>query len=122
MVYLLILLIGGLLSFFGPWWVLAPVCFALCWWKSRKASGAFWTSALAGMTLWLGYSIYLHAVSGVDLTAKVAGIFTAGIPTLAHIPATVLMLVIAALVIAPVSGLSGLAGLRARQFIRPPRG
>ncbi|WP_257668253.1 hypothetical protein [Parapedobacter tibetensis] len=120
MLYLLIVLIGGLLSYFGPWWVIAPVCFAGCWWRSPTASYAFWVSALAGLTLWLGYSTYLHVLSEVDLVSKVAGVFTGGAPALANVPGTILVFVIAALVVGLVSGFSGLAGMKVGRFIHRP--
>ena len=122
MLYLLILLIGGLLSFFGPWWIISPVCFVLCWWLPRKPARAFWIAALAGVTLWLGYIVYLQLMTGSELTDKVAGIFTGSIPVLAALPGIALVLLIATVVVAPVAGFSGLAGVRMRQLIRPPRG
>ena len=120
MLYLLILLVGAIASYVGPWWVIAPVCFVLCWLLSHKASHAFWVSALAGITLWLGYASYLHGVAEVDLVDKVAGIFTAGIPVLSHVPGVAVVFVIMALVVALVSGFSGLAGLKVKQFTRQP--
>lgn len=122
MLYLLILVTGGLLSYVAPWWVIAPVCFALCWALPRKPGHAFWISALAGMTLWLGYSVYLHLARGSDLADKVAAIFTGGMPVLSDMPGIVLVLLIAALVVVPVAGFSGLAGVQMRRFIHPPRG
>lgn len=122
MLYLLILLIGGFLSYFGPWWIIAPVCFMLCWWLAQKPVQAFWISALAGMTLWLGYSVYLHLVTGSSLADKVAGVFTTGVPLLAGIPGIVIVLLVAALVITPIAGFSGLAGMQIKRIIRPPRG
>ena len=120
MLYLLILLVGAIASYFGPWWVIAPVCFVLCWLVSQKAAHAFWVSALAGLTLWLGYATYLHVVSEVDLVDKVAGIFTAGIPALSGVPSVAVVFVIMALVVTLVSGFSGLAGLKVKQFTRQP--
>ncbi len=122
MLYLLILIVGGVASYFGPWWVIAPVCFVLCWLKSRQASHAFWISALAGLTLWLGYATYLHVRSGIDLVDKVAGIFTAGIPALSNVPGIVIVFIIMALVAFLISGFSGLAGVKIRQFMRQSAG
>ncbi len=121
MLYILILLVGALFSFFGPWWIMAPVAFVLCFFVSRKMASAFWASALAGITLWLGYSIYLHLSSSADLAAKVMGVFTANLPALANVPGMVGVLVIGALIVGPVSGFSGLAGAEVRQLIRPHR-
>lgn len=122
MLYLLIVVIGGVLSLFGPWWIIGPVCFVLCWMFPRRGSQAFWLSALAGMTVWLGYSVYLHSLSGGRLTDGVTGIFTAGIPALSGVPGLLVVLPVAALVVGPVSGFSGLAGLKLRQLIRRPHG
>ncbi|MGK6352866.1 hypothetical protein [Parapedobacter sp. DT-150] len=122
MLYLLIVLIGGLLSFFGPWWSIAPVCFLLCWLLPRKTVGAFWVSALAGITVWLGYMLYVYLTTGVAMTDKVASIFTASVPSLAQVPGAALVSLIAALIIVPVSGFSGLAGAKVKQLIRQPRG
>src|SRR5690606_29518215 len=121
MLFLFILVVGALLSYFGPWWIIAPVCFAGCWWLSRRPSRAFWQSAGAGALLWVGYSVYLHVATGSSLVAQVAGIFTAGAPFAAGTAGVVLMLAVSALVVALVSGFSGLAGLRMRQLVRPGR-
>jgi len=123
MLYILILLFGGVCSYFGPWWTIAPVCFVICFLlPQKKPASAFWTSAFAGVTLWAGYSVYLHLGAEAELTTKVAGIFTAGLPALADMPAIALVLIIAACVTGPVSGFSGLAGIKLRQLIRPPHG
>ncbi|SEL11166.1 hypothetical protein [Parapedobacter koreensis] len=116
MLYALIILIGGLLSYFGPWWIIAPVCFALCWWKATSGRQAFWTSALASTTLWVGYGGYLYAISGVNLADKVMGIFTTGAPALAAVPGIVLALTVATLIVVLVGGVAGLAGLSIRRF------
>ncbi|MFB2118592.1 hypothetical protein [Parapedobacter sp. 2B3] len=121
MLFLFILVAGAVLSYVGPWWVIAPVCFAGCWWLPRHAASAFWQSAGAGALLWVGYSVYLHLATGSGLAAQVAGIFTGGAPFAAGTGGMVLMLVVSALVVALVSGFSGLAGLRMRQLARPGR-
>ncbi|PPL02119.1 hypothetical protein [Parapedobacter indicus] len=118
MLYILILLLGGAFSYFGPWWTIAPVSFVICFCLPQKPSAAFWTSAFAGVTLWVGYSVYLHIGADTDLTARVAGIFTAGVPALADMPAIALVVILATLVVAPVSGFAGLAGVKIRQLIR----
>lgn len=115
MLFLFILVVGALFSFFGPWWAMAPVCFVGCWWLARHASHAFWVSAGSGALLWAGYSIYLHISAGAGLAAQVAGIFINGLPSTTGM---VLMVAISAVVVALVSGFSGLAGLRIKQLVR----
>jgi len=122
MLYILILLLGGVSSYFGPWWTIAPVCFVSCFFLPRKPVPAFWTSAFASATLWIGYSIYLHLGAQTDLTSRVAGIFTAGLPALADVPAIALVSIIAACVAGLIGGFSGLAGVKISQLTRPPRG
>lgn len=115
LLYLLILLIGGLLAAVGPWWIMAPVCFGLCFFLARSASRAFRISAWAGVTLWVGYSLYLHLKAEADLAGRVAGIFTGG---MSGVPGIVVVAAIAALVAGLVCGFSGLAGAKMRQLIR----
>lgn len=114
--YLLIVLIGSLLSFYGPWWTIGAVCFILCAAFPYRPAAAGWVSVLASVSVWDGYAIYLHIQSPVDLTERVIGIFTQSIPQLASLPALVWVLIVALLVIAPVGGLSGLAGQQTRRF------
>lgn len=121
MLYVLILLFGGVCSYFGPWWTIAPVCFISCFLLPQKAVSTFWTSAFAGVTLWVGYSLYLHLSAKIGLTTKVAGIFTSALPALADMPAIALVLIIVVCVVGPISGFSGLAGLKLRQLIHPSR-
>jgi|SRR5690606_22901970 len=118
MLYLSILVLGAVCSYFGPWWAIAPVCFVVCFFLPQKPGVAFWTSAFAGVTLWVGYSVYLHIGAEADLTARVAGIFTAGVSTLADMPAIALVVIITTLVVVPISGFAGLAGVKIRQLWR----
>lgn len=122
MLFIFILVVGALLSYFGPWWIIAPVCFAGCWWLAQRPVSAFWISAGAGATLWIAYSAYLNLTAGSNLAVQMAGIFSGGAAVLAGTAGMVLMLVVAALVVALVTGFSGLAGLRMRQLVRPARG
>ncbi|HWK99098.1 MAG TPA: hypothetical protein VNQ55_04090 [Parapedobacter sp.] len=122
MLFLFILVVGALLAYLGPWWVIAPVCFAGCWWLSRRPAQAFWQSAAAGALLWVGYGVFLQVSSGSGLAAQVAGIFTGGASFGTGTVGIVLLLATSALVSALVSGFSGLAGLRLKQILRPERG
>ncbi|WP_257656768.1 hypothetical protein [Parapedobacter lycopersici] len=118
--YLLILVIGAVASYIGPWWAIAPVCFILCWWKGKTAVAAYWISATGGVSIWLVYALYLHAVAEVDLSNRVAGIFLAGLGA-DGIPGIIPLTFLAVLIIGLVSGFSGLAGIRARSFINRPQ-
>ena len=118
--YALIVLFGGVCSFWGPWWVIAPVCFFACFVLARKASSAFWASAAAGVTLWIGYAIYLHLNTEAALTKRVMGVFVQGISDLEGIPAFLMMLIVVVCIVGPLSGFSGLAGIRLRQLVSRP--
>jgi len=121
MLLLFILIVGAFLSYVAPWWIIAPVCFIGCWWLSRRPSRAFWQSAGAGALLWVGYGIYLHVSTGAGLAAQMAGIFFGGASFATGSAGVALMLAVSAFVAALVSGFSGLAGLRAKQFFRSAR-
>jgi hypothetical protein len=118
MLYILIIIIGGIASFFGPWWVVAPVCFALCWWKAKTAKSAFGVSALAAVTLWVGYSLYLNTVSEVNMSDKIAGIFTGGAASLESIPKIGIIITIVTLVSGLSGGFAGMAGVQVRNFFK----
>lgn len=118
MMYILIIILGGILSYFGPWWIIAPVCFAVCYWKAKGSGQAFGISALASISLWLGYSLYLNAVSEINLAGKVAGIFTGGVPALDGIPKIAVIIVIVSLISGLTGGFSGMAGVQVRKFFK----
>jgi hypothetical protein len=66
MLYTLILIISAVAQYFGPWWTMPVVCFALCFWKSETAKGAYGVAFAAIATLWLGYALFLdNATKGV---------------------------------------------------------
>lgn len=118
MVFILIILIGGLFSFFGPWWIAAPVCFVLNWWKTSTGRNAFWISASAVASLWLLYTFYLHMVAPVELSGRVGGIFTAGIPVLSSIPGAVVTYFLTVLIAVLVGGFAGMSGVQVRRFFK----
>lgn len=117
LLYILILVVGAIASYFGPWWAIAPVCSALCWWKGQSGPSAFWISALGGITLWLPYALYLNDRANADLADRVAGIFVPGAGASEGMPGIVLMAVVAALIVGLVSGFSGLGGIRLRWYV-----
>lgn len=116
LLYILILAVGGVASYFGPWWAVAPACFALCWWKGKSGPSAFWISVLGGITLWLPYTLYLNGRANADLAGRVAGIFMPGAGASEGMPGIVPMAAIAALIVGLVSGFSGLGGMRLREY------
>src|SRR3546814_10872878 len=73
MLFLFVRVAVALLSYVGPWWMIAPVCFVGCWWLSSSPLRAFWHSAGAGAAVWVGYGSYLHVTTGSGLPVQMAG-------------------------------------------------
>ncbi len=118
MLYLIILIVGGIASYFGPWWSLALVAFVLCAWKAKSGKEAFGLSALAGVSLWLGYSLFLLLTGGQELGNKVAQLFAASSDVLAKVPSLGLLSFIITVVALLSTGFAGLAGKHVRSFIK----
>ncbi len=112
MIYLLILLAGGFLSYFGPWWIIAPVAWIVCRWKARAASQAIKQSASAVGTLWLSYAVYIHFVTDGTITNHMSGILTSTENGPGTGTNTVLIFGIVIVLSGLIGGLSGLAGYR----------
>jgi hypothetical protein len=117
MLFALILITGGILSFFGPWWIIAPVCMALCWWKAKSSTEGALVAALATLSLWVGYSIFLNFNSEVDMMAKIADLFTGGLGALSELPKAGFVFAIIAVISILIGGLSGAAGVQIRKFV-----
>lgn len=121
MVFFLIVILGGVASYFGPWWSVAPICFLLHFWLSASSRSAFWSSAVAVALLWLVYALYLDILASTDLNERIAGIFTAGAPALTGVPGVVITYFLMVLIAVLVGGFSGMAGVQVRKFIRISR-
>lgn len=117
MVFILIVILGGILSFFGPWWLIAPLCFALNYWRTPRSRSAFWTSAVAVSVLWVGYAFYLNLVSTIDLNDRMAGVFIPG----GGFPGIILTTFITLLIAILVGGFSGMSGVQVRKFFEKER-
>ena len=118
MLYILTLIIGGIASYFLPWWVVAPLCFLLCAWKAENAWQAFSTSAAAISTLWIGYATFLNATSVISMAEQVGNLFVGFLPSLAKLHRTGLMFTVLSLIAALVSGFAGLAGFQVKQLLK----
>lgn len=110
MLYFLIIILGGIASLFAPWWVVAPVCFGVSFWKAESAKQAAAVSAAALTTLWVGYATYLQFTSDVDLVAKIANLLTANSSFLSKFPPTSIGFTVLTFLAGLVGSTSGLAG------------
>jgi hypothetical protein len=109
MLYILILVVGGIAQYFGPWWTLPVVCFVLCFWKSDSAKSAYGIPAAAAATLWIGYASFLHFVTKGVMTAKITELF------LQKLPYDAALIAVTGLLAGFVAGFAGLAGFYCRR-------
>lgn len=116
MLYLIILVVGAIFSLIGPWWSVAVVACVACAFKARTSRQAWFVSAVAGVTLWVGYSLILVFSGKENLVAKIGAIFTGGSAVMATVPSLALILVIVSLVAGLTTGFSGLAGKHIRNL------
>lgn len=112
---LLIALISLFAQLVLPWWSLAIVAFAVCFWpgpasRNSNALPAFWYGFAGVALVWLAYALLVHV--------RTDGIFTGRMSQLlfkADAPA--LLLLATAVLGGLVGGLAGLAGHFARQAV-----
>lgn len=118
MLYILILVISGILSYFLPWWIVAPVCLSLCFWKAKNAKEAFGLSSAAIVSLWIGYATYLNVVAEVDLVSKIGNLFAGESAILQKVPKLGLVFTIMTLIATSIGGFSGLAGFQLKRLLK----
>jgi TM2 domain-containing membrane protein YozV len=118
MLYILIVILGGVASYFGPWWVIAPIALALCWWKATSAKQAATIAAAATVSLWVGYSLFLNATAEVNMIDKMADLLTGGTGFLSKIPKLAFVLTIITLISSLIGAVSGSAGVQLREYFK----
>lgn len=109
MLYILIIVVSAIAQFFGPWWTMPLVCFALCFWKAESPAKAYGIAFAAISTLWLGYAMYQNIVTKEVITGKIATLF--------QMPNTTLFFTVMTFVGGTVAGFAGLAGYYSRKAI-----
>ncbi|MCP9769523.1 hypothetical protein EGI22_16595 [Lacihabitans sp. LS3-19] len=114
----MILIIGGIASYFGPWWIIAPVALALCWWKAKTPKEAYLTASAATVTLWIGYATFLNATADVNLIDKIAELFTGGVGFLAKVPKIAFVFTIMTLIATAIGGFAGMSGVQMRRYFK----
>ena len=103
MLYILIVVISAVAQFFLPWWVIAPVCFLLAYFRANSAKQAFATGTAAITTVWVAYAWFQHYSTNGILTLQMANVLPLGGNAAA-------LVAITGLVGGLVGGLSALAG------------
>jgi hypothetical protein len=106
LLFFLILAASFILQLFLPWWIIAPVAFALALWKGTSSRQAFWSGFAAIVFLWAATALVIHLRNEGILTAKIAGLFA--------LPFSGLMILITAIVGGLVGGLAALSGFYCR--------
>lgn len=110
---LLIAVLSLLVQLVLPWWSLALVAFAVCFWRGaifRGAGRAFWYGFAGVALVWFVYALLAHL--------RTDGIFTGRMSQLlfkADAPA--LLMAVTAVLGGLVGGLAGMAGYFARQAL-----
>lgn len=107
---LLILLLARLLSFFLPWWSLAPAAFIIGLLLARKSGGAFLAGFLGIFLLWGAYA-YLYNLENDGLLAGKMGELLGGLSPL-------LMILVTAVLGGLLGGLASLSGFWAKDMVR----
>jgi hypothetical protein len=118
MTYIIILIVSAIAQFFLPWWVIAPISFAFCAWKSESAKGAYAAAAGAAATVWTAYTTYINMATDSIMASKIAALFTFGVGFLEKLPTAGYLGFVAILLASTVAGLSGVAGYQFRQLFR----
>ncbi len=117
MLYILIIILGGIASFFLPWWIIAPVCFGVCFWKSESGKTAFGIGSTAVSSLWLAYAMYLYFTADVNILLPLTQLIS-GSGFLSKVPQVGLGFTIMLFIAVLVGGFSGLAGYHSGQLVK----
>jgi hypothetical protein len=115
MLYLSILILGAISSYFFSWWTVAPIIFLASYFKAKDVKQAATVGAMAWVTLWSVYALFMQYTSDVNVMDKIAGIFT-GDSVLSKIPGTGFIIIVMNIISALLGGLAGTAGIKAKTF------
>ncbi len=95
-------------QFLLPWWTLAIVAFAICYWRSPGAGWAFWYGFAGVAIVWLMYALLIQLrTDGVFVGRMSELLFKANTPFLPALAT--------AIISGLVGGLAGLSGFYVRQ-------
>jgi hypothetical protein len=116
--YVIILVVSAIAQYFLPWWVIAPISFAIAAWKSETALGAYGAAAGAITTLWVGYATFLNSTTDGIMVQKIGGLFAENLKFLKDLPVTPTFFTIMTIICSQVAGLSATAGYHFRQLFK----
>lgn len=118
MPYILILIVSAIAQMFLPWWIIAPIAFAVGLVASKSASGAFFAGAGAIATLWIAYALYLNVSADGLMLDRIGNLFAENLKFLKNMPFTLSFFAIMALIGGLVGGFSALAGYQLKRLVK----
>ncbi|WP_394992064.1 hypothetical protein [Emticicia sp.] len=116
--YIIILIVSAIAQCFFPWWIIAPISFAVGAWRSESGKGAYVAAACAIATIWIVYATYLNMTTGGIMLEKIGSLFAESLKFLKNMPLTITFFVIMAIIGSQVAGLSATAGYHFRQLLK----
>lgn len=110
MLFIIVFFAGLIAHFLLPvWWVAAPIAFFAAFFFAKTNRTAFWTPFLANAALWLVLILVQSIPNNNMLAAKIAPVIS--------MPHWTLLILSAVAIGGLLSGLSGLAGFWAKQWV-----
>jgi hypothetical protein len=107
---LVIAIISLLAQLVLPWWSIAIVALAVCYWRSSGVGNAFWYGFTGIALVWLVYALLIHV--------RTDGIFTGRMSQLLFkTDGSVVLILVSAVLGGLVGGLAGLSGYFIRQAL-----
>lgn len=105
---LLIVILSLVIQLIFPWWSLAIIAFAVCFWRSEGRGRAFLYGFVGIALVWLGYALLIHI--------RTDGIFTGRMGELLFkTNSAAIPMLVTAVLGGLVGGLAGLSGYFVRQ-------
>src|ERR1700761_677429 len=110
MLFLIILVLSFVCSFFMPWWAVAVAAFAAALFINKKPVHAFWSGFLAIFILWTVWALFKSIPNDNALAGRVIPLFP-----LPH--SWLLLLLITAIIGGLVGGMGALSGALLKKAI-----
>jgi hypothetical protein len=118
MIYILILILGGLLSIWTPWWIIFLAVWGICWWKkSVNITLVILQSSGAVATLWLGYILFICLKAETILFHRIASILQSKELLVTATSDFALIIGVTFLIASVLGGLSGYAGYKMKSLL-----
>ncbi len=111
--FLLILILSFLAGLLFPWWVLIPIVFFMCNWRSKSFKSAFLISFLSVFLLWAVLSFYYSVANNHILAKRVAELFGLGNSSISWL----WMILLSPLPGAITAGFAGISGYLTKQLL-----